>query len=122
MHIEIQARNFTLTEALQNHADRRLYFSLTPCVVHIQRIVMRLSEDNGPVAGTDKCCQLQLVLSGLPDVVTEQTETDFYVAIDRAINCARLSLVRKTGQQHSLPRQGQLSIQKMQLPTNRLTN
>ena len=113
MQIDIQARDFTLTDALQSHADRRLYFSLTPCVVRIQRIVMRLSDARRSGGIAEKRCHLQVVLAGLPDVVIEETEADLYVAINRAINCARLSLVRKTGQQQSNLRQGMSSIQKM---------
>jgi ribosome-associated translation inhibitor RaiA len=49
---------------------------------------MRLSDINGPRGGVDKCCRLQVVLDGLPDVVVEDIETDLYVAIDRAASRA----------------------------------
>ncbi|MFC1689756.1 HPF/RaiA family ribosome-associated protein, partial [Pseudomonadota bacterium] len=55
---------------------------------HIHQIVVRLSDINGPRGGVDKCCRLQVVLEGLPPVVIEDTETDMYVAIDRAANRA----------------------------------
>lgn len=83
MQIDIKARNFSLTDALPSHPERRLRFALTCCDDHIQRVVMRLSDINGPRGGEDKCCHLQVVLAGLPDVVIEDIEANLYVAIDR---------------------------------------
>ncbi len=101
MQIDIQTRHFSLTEALRNHAERRLRFALTCFDEHIQRVVMRLSDINGPRGGADMHCHLQIVLAGLPDVVIEDTEVDLYVAIDRAVDRARRTLVRKLGRQQS---------------------
>ena len=105
MQIDIQARDFSLTEALRSHAERRLRFALTCCDDHIQRIVMRLSDINGPRGGVDKCCHLRVMLDGLPDVVIEDIEADLYVSIDRATDRAGRTLVRKIDRQQSLLRQ-----------------
>jgi ribosomal subunit interface protein len=107
MQIDIQARTFPLTDALRNYAERRLRFALTCCDDHIQRVVMRLSDINGPRGGADKRCHLQVVLSGLPDVVIEDTEADLYVAIDRATDRAGRTLVRKIDRQQTRLKQGQ---------------
>ena len=106
MQINIQARQFSLTDALRDHAVRRLRFALTCCNDHIQRIVMRLSDINGPRGGSDKRCHIQIVLAGLPDVIIEDTESDMYVAIDRATDRASRTVVRKIDRQQSLLRQG----------------
>jgi len=45
---------------------------------------MHLSDINNPLGGVDKCCRLQVVLDGMPDVLVSDIETDLYVAIDRA--------------------------------------
>jgi ribosomal subunit interface protein len=105
MQIHIQARDFSLTPALKNHVERRARFALTCCDDHIQRVVIRLSDINGPRGGADKRCHLQVVLSGLPDVVTEDTEADLYVAIDRATDRAGRTLLRKVDRRNTLLRQ-----------------
>ncbi len=110
MQIDIQARDFSLTDALRNHAERRLRFALTCCDGHIQKIIMRLSDINGPRGGKDKHCHLQTVLAGIPDVIIEDTETDMYVAIDRATDRAGRTVVRKIKRQKSLLRQGRTPI------------
>lgn len=105
MQIDIQTRNFSLTDALRSHAERRLRLVLTCCDDRVQRVVMRLSDINGPRGGADKRCHLQVVLAGLPDVVVEDIEADLYVAIDRATDRAGRTVVRKIDRQQTLLRQ-----------------
>lgn len=114
MQIDIQARDFSLTDALRDHAERRLRFALTCCSDHIQKIVMRLSDINGPRGGLDKRCHLQVVLAGLPDVVIEDIETDMYVAIDRATDRAGRTLLRKIDRQKSLHRNNKAHLSELQ--------
>lgn len=95
MQIDIKTQSFSLTEALHSHARRRLQYALSSFDEHIQRVVVRLSDINGPRGGRDKRCRLQLVLAGLPDVVVEDTQADLYVAIDRASDRAGRTLLRR---------------------------
>ena len=53
MQIDIQARDFSLTQALRNHIKRRLGFALSAWNNRIQRILVRLSDINGPRGGND---------------------------------------------------------------------
>ncbi len=114
MQIDIQARDFSLTEALRDYAERRLRFALTCCNDHIQKVVMRLSDINGPRGGEDKRCHLQVVLAGMPDVVIEDIETDMYVAIDRATDRAGRTVVRKIERQKSLLRHSRTQLPELQ--------
>lgn len=95
MRIDIQASHFSVTDALRNYTERRLRFALTFCNAHIQRIVVRLSDINGPRGGPDKCCHLQVMLIGYHDVVVDDVESDLYVAIDRAANRAGRTVRRR---------------------------
>ena len=106
MQIDIQARHFSLTESLRNHAERRLRFTLTSFDEYIFKVVMRLSDINGPRGGKDKRCHLQVILSGLPDIVIEDTEADMYIAIDRAISRAGRSVKRKIDRHQTLLKHG----------------
>ncbi|MDH5183295.1 MAG: HPF/RaiA family ribosome-associated protein [Gammaproteobacteria bacterium] len=95
MHIDIQARNFSLTDALNGHVIRRLGFALSSKDEHIQRVRVRLSDINGPRGGADKCCHIQVILPHLGDVVIEDTEVDLYAAIDRAADRAGRTVGRR---------------------------
>lgn len=94
MQIHIQSQGFTLTEALREHAERRLRYGLTRGSDHIRRVEMRLSDINGPRGGADKRCSIVVALESLPDVVIEDIENDLYVAIDRAADRAGRSVTR----------------------------
>lgn len=108
MQIDIQARSFTLTNALKKYAEQKLKSSLSGCKDQLQRVVIRLSDINGPRGGEDKHCHIQVVLPGMPDVIIEDTENDMYAAIDKATDRASLAVTRKVTrkksfQRHSLP-------------------
>ena len=104
MKIDIQARNFFLTDALRSHAERRLRSSLTCCDDYIQQINLRLSDINSPCVNAVRCCHLRVVLAGLFDVVVKDTEDDLYVAIDRATNRAQRMVLRRIERQQILHR------------------
>ena len=116
MQLDIQARDFSLTDALSNYANQRLRMVISGCDNHITRVVMRLSDINGPRGGDDKRCLLRVVLAGQPDVVVEDVEADLYDAIDRATERARRSVNRKIARRRYLdsrcgarPKQGHYS-------------
>lgn len=104
MQIDIQARDFPLTPALREYIERRLGFALSTRIAHIQRVVVRLQDVNGPRGGTDKCCQIQVCLNNLPDVIIKDTEADFYAAIDRAADRAGRTVTRRLVRQRTRER------------------
>ena len=104
MNIDIQARRFSLTDALREHTRRRLGFAFGTRQVDIQRITVRLSDINGPRGGADKQCNIQVVLPHLPDVVIEDIDKNMYVAIDRAITRASCTVARKLARQSNRKR------------------
>ncbi|MCU7843257.1 MAG: HPF/RaiA family ribosome-associated protein [Candidatus Thiodiazotropha sp. (ex Monitilora ramsayi)] len=106
MQIDIQARNFYLTEAIRDHTKRRLHFTLSCCKDRIQRVVVKLSDINGPRGGADKRCQVHVTLAALPDVLVEDIEADLYVAIDRATDRTGRTVIRRISRQHTLLRHG----------------
>ena len=95
MHIDLQSHGFALSDALKQYAIRRLGFSLAHYQEHIRKVSMRLSDANGPRHGVDKRCQVCVALAGSPDVVTEDTEADLYIAIDRATGRAGRTVARR---------------------------
>ena len=105
MQIDIQSRGFSLTDALLSYAQRRVLFAMSYCSGHVNRVVIRLSDVNGTRGGADKRCHIQVALVGIPDVVVEDTEADMYAAINRAIDRARRTVVRKVDRQLTLIRQ-----------------
>ena len=95
MQIEIQARDFTLTEALDSYIRRRFNFVLSSRYDQIKSIRVSLSDINGPRGGIDKRCCIKVSVPRLKDIVIEDTESDLYVAIDRATDRASRTINRR---------------------------
>ena len=84
MNVDIQSQGFPLTSALAEHARRRLRFVLTRHSDLIQRVVVRLGDENGPRGGVDKFCRIQVHLLDAPVALIEDIGLDLYTVIDRA--------------------------------------
>jgi ribosome-associated translation inhibitor RaiA len=95
MVIAIQSRGFSMTEAIEEHVQRRLGFTLSRGVGRVQRVSVKLSDINGPRGGVDKRCLIQIKLGGLPQVVVEDVQPDLYAAIDRAASRAGRAVMRR---------------------------
>lgn len=101
MQVDIQAHGFALTDGLRQYVLKRLNNSLSHSDDHIMRVIARLSDINGPRGGEDKRCLIELRLKQAPEVVIEDTESDLYIAIDRASERAGRTLARRLGRQRS---------------------
>lgn len=99
MQIDIQAHDFSLTDALNAYIERRINFMLSSRYEQITRISVRLFDINGPRGGADKRCRIHITLPRLKDIVIEDTEPDLYVAIDRAADRASRTVHRRLARQ-----------------------
>ena len=95
MQIDIQALNIPLSLDIREHVERRLGFAVSAHDEHILRVIVRLSDINGPRGGKDKCCQIQVVLPHLADVVIQDTEVELSTAIDRAADRVGRTVTRR---------------------------
>ena len=99
MQIVIQARGFDLSAGLREHVERRLHFALDWAQYHVSRIVVSLSDIHGPRGGEDKRCQIRVAMDGAPEVAIDDTESDLYLAIDRAVDRVGRTLSRRLARQ-----------------------
>lgn len=95
MKIDIQAHGVELTDGLRGHVEHRLGFALSQFQDRIRGVVVRLSDVNGPKGGIDKRCNLRVRLNGLSEIVVEETEADFPIAVNRAADRAKRTLARR---------------------------
>lgn len=95
MNIQIHAQDFTLTEGLHQHIAWRIASAMAHGRDIVTRVVVRLSDVNGPRGGADKCCGVEVRLKGAQSLVVEDVQADLYVAIDRAFERIGRSLHRR---------------------------
>ena len=95
MKVDVHAQGFPLTTALTEHTERRLRFALKHAAERVQHVTVRLADINGPRGGVDKKCSVHIVMRGIPDIVTEDSESDMYIAINRAIDRGGRTVLRR---------------------------
>lgn len=95
MQVEIRAHGLELTQGLRTHAEKRLRFGLDWARHEVSKVKLRFTDINGPRGGNDKRCQLRIPLSGMREIVIEDTAADIHTAIDRAIDRAIRTLERR---------------------------
>lgn len=106
MRMEIRSEGFSLTSGLRDYVRKRLAYGLSYGDQAISRIRVRLSDVNGPRGGLDKCCHIEVQLSGAPAVVIEDVEADLYAAIDRAAERAGRTVARRLARRREFARPG----------------
>lgn len=95
MRMTIQANGFEMTQALRAYTEQRLATALGWAREHMRKLVVSLSDINGPRGGLDKRCKIQVQLGDGRKVIIEDTEADLYAAIDRAAGRADRAVVRQ---------------------------
>ncbi|HNC51143.1 MAG TPA: HPF/RaiA family ribosome-associated protein [Accumulibacter sp.] len=100
MQIQIHADDLDLTEGLRDHVAKRLAHALKHGREVVSRIVVRLSDVNGPRGGVDKCCGIEIRIKGASAIAIDDTQADLYVAIDRAAERAGRALDRRIARRH----------------------
>jgi len=101
MQIDIQARQFSLTDSIRTHVLERLGLALGRRYESIKCVHVKLSDINGPRGGKDKRCLIHVILPRLKNVVIEYTESSLYVAIDRAAERASRVVSQRLAQQRN---------------------
>lgn len=82
--IDLRSSNLTISVALREHVARRLDFALRRFSHRIERVVVRITDENGPKGGPDKRCRIGAHLDGAEAVLVEATDSDAYVAASQA--------------------------------------
>lgn len=94
MQIELQARGFELTPGLRDFITRRLSHALAHARNDVRKVMVRISDDNGPKHGIDKRCMVRIALRGRKDVVVQDIRGDMYTAIGHAASRAAHAVKR----------------------------
>jgi hypothetical protein len=81
-----------LTDEDREYAGRKLGAKLGKFAASVERITLRLTDDNGPRGGADQLCRIKVVLAGLPSVTVERLDVTPRRAIDAAIGAATLAV------------------------------
>ena len=87
----------------RGYIARKLGMKLGKFVSSIERVTVRLSDTNGPKGGDDQRCQIKVVLSGLPSVVVDETDSTVSRAVDRALDAMAGAVQRRVQRRRLKP-------------------
>lgn len=82
--IEVRSKTDVMEKDLRQFAERRVSFALDH-LRRIRRVCISVEDVNGPKGGVDKRCRICATL-GFAPIVLEETQTDWQVAVARAIH------------------------------------
>lgn len=85
MKIEVRFRGLEPSDALRDHAARRIHFHLSRFGHEISSVYVRISDVNGPKGGVDKKCQITVRGRRFSTVVIDDLSGDAYSAVDMAV-------------------------------------
>jgi ribosomal subunit interface protein len=94
MLIETKALGFSLTEAIQRHAELRIETALGPFAQAVVGVTVRLRDVNANRCGVDKRCSVVVTLRRRGMITAEETHADLYVAIDTVAQRLRRAVKR----------------------------
>ena len=101
MKIDVRFRDLEHSDALRDHAVRRIHFHLGRFRHEISSVQVRISDINGPKGGVDKQCQVTVRGRRFSAVVIEDLSGDAYSAVDLAVGRAGRSVARDIGRVRS---------------------
>ena len=81
MDLDIRGLNYELGDELKPYIERRLWFALGRFSGRIGRVMVRLSDVNGPRGGVDKRCQIVVALVPRGVVMVEGSGDDAFALI-----------------------------------------
>lgn len=100
MKLEVHALEVPKTDAITGYVEKRFNGALDRFDGEISRLVVRLTDENGPRGGRDKVCRVELHFShghNQSPVVLDESDADLYTAIGRAAKTLKQALSRQFG-------------------------
>jgi putative sigma-54 modulation protein len=85
MKIDVRFRGLEPSDALRDHALRRIHFQLSRFGHEIRSVLVRISDVNGPKGGVDKQCQITVQGRRISSVNLDDVSGDAYSAVDIAV-------------------------------------
>ena len=95
MEVKVRFRGIDRSEALAEHAARRVHRHLSRFGGQITGVVVRLSDVNGPRGGRDKRCQLAVTGPRIGTLTLAETHVDLHAGLDVALDRLGHSIGRR---------------------------
>lgn len=110
MQLQIIAANVQLSPAMREFIRRRAEMALGRHRHHIDWVLLRLEDLNGPNGGLDKRCQVDARVYRVGTTFAQSTDRDWLTAVGRATERIARRIERDLGIPHPEPMSGRASL------------
>ena len=90
--INIQSHGFELDENIRTYINQQLHYIFGLEKYLVQKVVIKLFEDNSLQNDENQCCYIRVEVSNQPAIITELKSLDIFTAIDLALERAMLKV------------------------------
>ena len=101
MELSIRTHGLDLSDPLKAYTERRLQFSLSGFITHLDGVEVRLGDINGPRGGIDKTCAIKVILRRFGVVFARAAGHDVYSTVDHAATRIRSAVSRTLSRRRS---------------------
>jgi ribosome-associated translation inhibitor RaiA len=95
MQVQIHTNGVQQSDAIVKRATSEIESALELFADQVTRVEVHLHDDNGPKAGIDKRCLMEIRLAGLQPLAVEHSAADLYEAISGAAGKAERAVRHK---------------------------
>lgn len=106
MKIHIQSQGFSVTDSLSELIEIKLATALMRHRARVERVEVRLGDENGPRGGVDKYCRIHVHLVDGTTSRASDRDADLYAAIERASQSVSRSVAKHVGRLSTTKRIG----------------
>ena len=103
MKIEVRFRGMQGSEALREHAVRRVHVHLSRFGQELSGVIVRIGDINGPRGGLDKRCRITVQGPGFGSSTLDELSNDVYAALDLALERMARAVGRSLARAHRFP-------------------
>ena len=104
MKVVVRSVNLQLDARTRAEVERRVHATLGRLSPSILRVMVRVTDRNGPRGGEDIACAIDLRLRPRGRIFVEETDIDLVGAVNRAADAAAETVVRTTERSRDLRR------------------
>lgn len=108
IRFELRGSNVPVSPALREHVERKLDFAVRRFAHRIDRVVVRLTDVNGPKGGPDKRCRIVAHITAGAAIVVAGVDHDAYAAVGHAAIRLDEAMARALGRPRA--RRGRASV------------
>lgn len=104
MQVLITTNGVEITQSLNNYIKDRIESSLSRFTGLIRKVVVSLSDENGPKGGIDTACTIRIKTDAASELIIKNKKKNAYIAVAHALSSSKQAIARHVKRNKSVQR------------------